>query len=62
MQIKDDNLAGWILTVVALFVLASNGNFDMIPVLAPVSFLLACVMIGPCDKAASNGKSRKAVG
>lgn len=44
---RDGNLAGWILTVVALLVLASEGNFGMLTVLIPVSFLLACVMIGP---------------
>lgn len=44
---RDGNLVGWILTVIALFLLASDGNFGMITVLIPVSFLLACVMIGP---------------
>jgi len=44
---KDGNVAGWILTVMALFILACDGNFAMLTVLIPVSFLLACVMIGP---------------
>jgi len=44
---RDGNLMGWILTVLALFLLASDGNFGMVTVLIPVSFLLACVMIGP---------------
>jgi len=44
---RDGNLLGWILTVLALFLLASDGNFGMVTVLTPVSFLLACVMIGP---------------
>jgi hypothetical protein len=47
MAMRDGNLAGWILTVVALLVLASEGNFAMLTVLIPISFLLACVMIGP---------------
>jgi len=44
---KDGNVAGWILTVMALFVLACDGNFGMLTVLIPLSFLLACVMIAP---------------
>lgn len=44
---RDGNLSGWILTVLALFLLASDGNFGMLTVLIPISFLLACVMIGP---------------
>jgi len=44
---RDGNLAGWILAVIALLFLASEGNFGMLAVLVPVSFLLACVMIGP---------------
>jgi len=47
MGARDGNVAGWILTVIALFLLASDGNFGMVTVLVPISFLLACVMIGP---------------
>jgi hypothetical protein len=47
MRTANDNLAGWVLAVTALFVLAANGNFGLLAVLVPVSFLLACVMIGP---------------
>lgn len=57
---RDGNLAGWILTVAALLVLAAEGNFGMLTVLIPVSFLLACVMIGPrqerVTKAAKSGR------
>lgn len=52
MTMRDGNVAGWILTVVALFLLAYDGNFGAVTVLVPISFLLACVMIGPhSDKA-----------
>ena len=56
---RDGNLAGWILTVVALLVLACEGNFGMITVLIPVSFLLACVMIGPAQERAQVTKVAK---
>ncbi|HXY15153.1 MAG TPA: hypothetical protein VEI26_11695 [Terriglobales bacterium] len=47
------NLAGWLLAVGALFVLGAKGNFGFLAVLVPVSFVLACVMIGP-----ASGKTR----
>lgn len=56
---RDGNLGGWILTVVALLVLASEGNFGMLTVLIPVSFLLACVMIGPSHERAPLTKAAK---
>jgi hypothetical protein len=59
MTMKDGNLAGWILTVVALLVLACEGNFGMLTVLIPISFLLACVMIGPSHEKAPVAKSSK---
>jgi hypothetical protein len=52
---RDGNLVGWILTVVALLVLACEGNFGMLTVLIPVSFLLACVMIGPSQERVTKG-------
>lgn len=40
----NGNLMGWFLAVAALLVLAAKGNFGLVAVLVPVSFLLACVM------------------
>jgi hypothetical protein len=47
MEMRDGNVVGWILAVIALVILAAEGNFGWMAVLVPVSFLLACVMIGP---------------
>ena len=47
MEMRDGNLVGWILAVIALVILAAEGNLGWLTVLVPVSFLLACVMIGP---------------
>jgi hypothetical protein len=49
MGTRNGNLAGWILAVAALFILAAEGNFGLLAVLVPVSFLLAWVMIGPAS-------------
>ena len=54
----EGNVAGWILTVIALFLLALDGKFGMLTVLIPVSFLLACVMIGPPQKAQVTNSSK----
>ncbi|HXY02751.1 MAG TPA: hypothetical protein VEI49_04195 [Terriglobales bacterium] len=47
MAATTSNLAGWSLTVAALVVLAAKGDFGLLAVLVPVSFVLACVMIAP---------------
>jgi hypothetical protein len=47
MEMRNGNLVGWILAVIALVILAANGDLGWLAVLVPVSFLLACVMIGP---------------
>lgn len=47
METANWNLLGWILTVAALLVLAARGDFGLLTVLVPVSFLLACLMISP---------------
>ncbi|HXZ33704.1 MAG TPA: hypothetical protein VEH30_15615 [Terriglobales bacterium] len=47
------NVLGWILVVAALLILAAEGDFGLLAVLVPVSFLLACVMI-----ALANGRTR----
>jgi hypothetical protein len=63
MGMRDGNLMGWVLAVIALVILAADGDLGWLAVLVPVSFLLACLMIGSSpEKSASNGKSRKAVG
>jgi hypothetical protein len=49
METGNGNLLGWILAVAALLVLAAQGNFGLLAVLVPVSFLLACVMIAPAN-------------
>jgi hypothetical protein len=59
ITMRDGNLAGWILTVVALLVLAAEGNFGMLTVLIPLSFLLACVMIGPSHESVQVTKPAK---
>ena len=59
MTMRDGNLAGWILAVAALLVLAANGNFGMLAVVIPVSFLLACVMIGPSTEKVQVTENRK---
>jgi carbon starvation protein CstA len=59
MTARNGNLAGWILTVIALLLLASDGNFGMLAVLIPISFLLACVMIGPSHETAQVTKVAK---
>jgi hypothetical protein len=53
METGNGNVLGWILAVAALLVLAAQGNLGLLAVLVPVSFLLACVMIGP-----ANGETR----
>jgi hypothetical protein len=47
METGSWNLLGWILAVAALLILAAQGDFGLLAVLVPVSFLLACVMIAP---------------
>jgi hypothetical protein len=59
MGTRDGNVVGWILTVIALLLLASDGNFGMLAVLIPISFLLACVMIGPSHETAQVTKVAK---
>ena len=56
-------MVGWILAVIALFVLATDGNIGMLLLLVPVSFLMACVMIGPSEgSGVSNRGSGKTLG
>lgn len=50
MKTRNGNLVGWFLAVAALFVLAARGNFGLLAVLVPVSFLLACVMMAPANE------------
>ncbi len=50
MRTANGNLLGWLLAVLALFLLAAKGNFGLLAVLVPVSFVLACVMIGPANE------------
>jgi hypothetical protein len=59
MGTRDGNVVGWVLTVIALLVLASEGKFGMLMVLIPISFLLACVMIGPSHETAQVTKVAK---
>ncbi len=62
MKSRDGDVVGWILAVIALFVLATDGNIGMLLLLVPVSFLLACVMIGPaCGSQVSDRNSGKPV-
>jgi len=49
METGNGNLLGWILAVAALLLLAGQHNLGLLTVLVPVSFLLACVMIGPAN-------------
>jgi hypothetical protein len=41
---KNCSLIGWFLVIVALLILAAEGNFGWLAVLIPVSLLLACVI------------------
>jgi hypothetical protein len=52
MTATTSNLAGWLLTVAALLILAAKGDFGLLAVLVPVSFVLACVMIAPAPSPA----------
>jgi hypothetical protein len=59
MAATPGNLAGWFLTVAALFVLCAEENFGLLAVLVPVSFLLACVMIAPTPAPARFPQNRE---
>ncbi|MBV8051293.1 MAG: hypothetical protein JOZ80_08905 [Acidobacteriaceae bacterium] len=59
MAANASNLAGWLLTVAALFILAANGNFGLLALLVPVSFVLACVMIAPAADPAHLPQNRE---
>jgi len=47
MTAATNNLTGWLLTVAALVILATRGDFGLLAVLVPIAFVLACVMIAP---------------
>jgi len=59
MAATTSNLAGWLLTVAALLVLAAQGDFRLLVVLVPVSFVLACVMIAPTPSPARIPQDRE---
>jgi hypothetical protein len=59
MTATTSNLAGWLLAVAALVLLAAQRDFGLLAVLVPVSFVLACVMIAPTPSPARVPQNRE---